>query len=326
MKDLGVGSTPVREAVLELLARGILVQESHRSVRVAELDLDRLRNIYRTRALLETEAARIGTAKISDEAVETMRRLLRAHDRVEARGRHGSRSACRLRFPSLLYAAAENPVLLDLIHQAWNLFPGSILWNIPGRIAQSIKEHHAIFDAVQRRDPTAAAYAIENHLLTALAALEAHIVVLCEAIVGERATKILTEAAMSQMSRIARRAPRRSEAEPLAKAAQYSFRARMDKKTNEGPVFERAAGSVVWDVNDKEYLDFNSGQMCSALGHNHPTITAAIKDGVRHDAARHSSHYNVKEISSPRGSASSCRRRCRRAFSASPARTPTRWR
>jgi len=29
-------------------------------------------------------------------------------------------------------------------------------------------------------------------------------------------------------------------------AAEFSFRARMDKKTNEGPVFERALGSVVW--------------------------------------------------------------------------------
>src|SRR5712675_1152523 len=77
VKDLGVGSTPVREAVLELLARGILVQESHRSVRVAELDLDRLRNIYRVRALLETEAARLGTAKISDQAIDRMRSLLK---------------------------------------------------------------------------------------------------------------------------------------------------------------------------------------------------------------------------------------------------------
>ena len=68
------------------------------------------------------------------------------------------------------------------------------------------------------------------------------------------------------------------EANLLSKAAQFSFRARMDKKTNEGPVFERGLGSVVWDVNDKQYLDFNSGQMCSALGHNHPTVTAAIKD------------------------------------------------
>ncbi len=68
------------------------------------------------------------------------------------------------------------------------------------------------------------------------------------------------------------------EANLLSMAAQFSFRARMDKKTNEGPVFERGLASVVWDVNAKEYLDFNSGQMCSALGHNHPTVTAAIKD------------------------------------------------
>ena len=86
------------------------------------------------------------------------------------------------------------------------------------------------------------------------------------------------------------------EATLLSKAAQFSFRARMDKKTNEGPVFERGLGSVVWDVNDKEYLDFNSGQMCSALGHNHPTVTAAIKDACDTMLHAHSSHYNVKEI------------------------------
>src|SRR6266446_3497537 len=86
------------------------------------------------------------------------------------------------------------------------------------------------------------------------------------------------------------------EANLLSKAAQFSFRARMDKKTNEGPVFERGLGSVVWDVNDKEYLDFNSGQMCSALGHNHPTIAAAIKDACDTMLHAHSSHYNVKEI------------------------------
>ena len=86
------------------------------------------------------------------------------------------------------------------------------------------------------------------------------------------------------------------EAELLARAAQFSFRARMDKKTNQGPVFESASGSVVRDVNGKEYLDFNSGQMCSALGHNHPTIVAAIKSACDTMLHAHSSHYNVKEI------------------------------
>jgi 2,2-dialkylglycine decarboxylase (pyruvate) len=36
--------------------------------------------------------------------------------------------------------------------------------------------------------------------------------------------------------------------------------------------------------------------MCAALGHNHPTITAAIKDACDTMLHAHSSHYNVKEI------------------------------
>ena len=86
------------------------------------------------------------------------------------------------------------------------------------------------------------------------------------------------------------------EAALLANAATYSFRARMDKRTAEGPIFVSARGSVVTDIGGKDYLDFNSGQMCSALGHNHPTVVAAIKQAADTMIHAHSSHYNVKEI------------------------------
>src|SRR5712692_9216892 len=175
VQDLGLGSTPVREAVLELLARGVLVQESHRSVRVAELDLDRLSDIYRVRALLETEAARLGTAKISDAGIELMKELLQRMVEAKRTGDIDGAARADVEFRHMLYAAGGNSILVDLIDQTWNLFPGSILWNIPGRIAQSLKEHRGILDAVRRRDPTAAAYAVENHLLSALAALETHV-------------------------------------------------------------------------------------------------------------------------------------------------------
>ena len=175
VQDLGLGSTPVREAVLELLARGVLVQESHRTVRVAELDLNRLRNIYRVRALLETEAARLGTAKITDQAIGQMKQLLQRMGGATRTGDIPSAVRADHEFRHILYAVGGNSILVDLIDQTWNLFPGSILWNIPGRIKQSLKEHRNIFDAVSRRDPTAAAYAVENHLLSALAALEAHV-------------------------------------------------------------------------------------------------------------------------------------------------------
>ncbi len=42
-------------------------------------------------------------------------------------------------------------------------------------------------------------------------------------------------------------------------------------------IVERAQGCYVWDANGKKVLDFTSGQMCATVGHNHPSIVAAIK-------------------------------------------------
>lgn len=175
VNDLGLGSTPVREAVLELLARGMLVQESHHSVRVAELDLPRLRNIYRVRSLLETEAAKLGTAKLSEAGLASMRAQVRRMEAGKRAGDVTEAARADLEFRRTLYAAADNPILLDLIDQAWLSFPGSILLNIPGRLAQSIKEHHQILEAVKRRDPTEVGFFLQKHLLGALEVLEAYV-------------------------------------------------------------------------------------------------------------------------------------------------------
>ncbi len=88
----------------------------------------------------------------------------------------------------------------------------------------------------------------------------------------------------------------RSEKDLLDSARKYSFRGRVDKSVFSGPVFARGEGSTVEDVNGKRYIDFNSGQMCSALGHNHPTITAAIRKSCDALIHAHSSFFNDQEI------------------------------
>jgi 2,2-dialkylglycine decarboxylase (pyruvate) len=42
------------------------------------------------------------------------------------------------------------------------------------------------------------------------------------------------------------------------------------------PVIKRASGTVITDVDGKDYLDFSSGQMCATVGHNHPRIVEAV--------------------------------------------------
>jgi 2,2-dialkylglycine decarboxylase (pyruvate) len=45
-------------------------------------------------------------------------------------------------------------------------------------------------------------------------------------------------------------------------------------------VIERAAGSVLFDADGREILDFTSGQMSALLGHSHPDIVATVRESA----------------------------------------------
>jgi 2,2-dialkylglycine decarboxylase (pyruvate) len=83
---------------------------------------------------------------------------------------------------------------------------------------------------------------------------------------------------------------KRSEEQLLEWAEKYNF---MHKKA---PIIEKAKFTLVYDVNGKEYMDFNSGQMCSALGHNHPTIIKAITESCNTIIHSNNTLYNAYEI------------------------------
>ena len=87
----------------------------------------------------------------------------------------------------------------------------------------------------------------------------------------------------------------KSESELLETARRFSFGGRMDK-SGSGPIFVRGSGSEVEDINGKRYLDFNSGQMCAWLGHNHPAIVDAVAEACATLIHAHSSYYNDREI------------------------------
>lgn len=60
---LGVSSTPVREALLELARTGLLVPVKNRGFRVKERSLQELRDLFNMRELLELHAARLVAEK-----------------------------------------------------------------------------------------------------------------------------------------------------------------------------------------------------------------------------------------------------------------------
>ena len=40
----------------------------------------------------------------------------------------------------------------------------------------------------------------------------------------------------------------------------------------------KARGTLIWDTEGREILDFTSGQMCATIGHNHPRIVEAVRE------------------------------------------------
>jgi 4-aminobutyrate aminotransferase-like enzyme len=63
----------------------------------------------------------------------------------------------------------------------------------------------------------------------------------------------------------------------LAADRRYRIRGRYDVSQ----VLVRGEGVSVWDADGKEYLDFESGQVCASTGHCHPAYTQAIIDQAR---------------------------------------------
>jgi 2,2-dialkylglycine decarboxylase (pyruvate) len=87
--------------------------------------------------------------------------------------------------------------------------------------------------------------------------------------------------------------------ETLAKAKDYMVRTSLLSdivSAEEGPVIARAEGSLSFDTEGNSYLDFNSGQMCSTLGHNNPRIQNAIEEQSKILIHASTVYHNVPQV------------------------------
>lgn len=111
---IGVSRIPVRTALMQLDAEGLVVFQPHRGAIVRSLSAERLREIYRLRILLETYALRTAaktlTAAEKREIVAEGIRLDQAHEGPEFFSE-------RVDFYRRLYDGARNPVTVEIVEQ-----------------------------------------------------------------------------------------------------------------------------------------------------------------------------------------------------------------
>lgn len=117
--QVGTSVMPVREAIRRLEEAGLAERVPHKGAVVKDLTLAELVHVYDVRRLLEVEAARLGSQRISRADVARMRneyKLMRtaiAERRVVAYLDHDESLL------TILYEAAGNPVLVQTIQTLW---------------------------------------------------------------------------------------------------------------------------------------------------------------------------------------------------------------
>lgn len=168
-KELGVSQGPVREAIRDLEALGLVETVPFKGSRVRTMTDKDVRDNYSVRICLESKSIRDAISQLSDEELERLagrlREILREMDECAVQGdlRHFTERDAD--FHRAIINATENQVLLRLWEQCnmRNWFSVSALTDA-GSLKQLQRGHQRLVEEIAARDVRAAAATIEEHL------------------------------------------------------------------------------------------------------------------------------------------------------------------
>lgn len=164
----GVSRTPVREALRELAAFGLIVHRAHRGAVVTALTEERLKEMFVVMAELESLAA--GACAVSMTPQERQE-LIDIHDLSEDLVRRGDMityTEVNDRFHAFLYQASHNSFLAETalsVRRRVSAFRRAQFRSL-GRLTLSHEEHDRVVQAILRGDKEAAAREMRAHLET----------------------------------------------------------------------------------------------------------------------------------------------------------------
>jgi DNA-binding GntR family transcriptional regulator len=166
--QLGVSNTPVREAMRQLAAEGLLQFDRYRGFVVHLPTEAEIRELYELRLLLEPVAISKAARHMTDDELARARDL---HTRAQATAELGDWVVLNRQFHGALIDGAHSPRLSSIVGslkdialtQAW-LF----ITSPQGAMEASNAEHAELLHVVEARDPERAARLVTRHLEAAL--------------------------------------------------------------------------------------------------------------------------------------------------------------
>lgn len=166
---LGIGTMPVRAALLRLAAEGALTHSPNCGVSVPRLSRAEFDDVLQNRLLLEGEATERGALRLSANDKTQLRALLALMAQALLANDAKAYLDANEEFHLVLYRAAGSPLLLSLIETVW-LKVGPLsnhLFDDNAALRVLNEAHEDVMRALKAGDAAAARRAVERDLFVA---------------------------------------------------------------------------------------------------------------------------------------------------------------
>ena len=170
MERLGIGRTPIREALQRLAMEGLVLHLPNRGMFVSEISATSVQHIYEFRALIDGHAARLAASRADERDMDDLDKLHAALVDATERDDVDDYVAMDRLFYAVLARAAQNVYLAEVIPRIFNLHLR--LWFFISKkmggwheIASSHEEMtRGVADAIRRRSPDQAELAMKAYI------------------------------------------------------------------------------------------------------------------------------------------------------------------
>jgi DNA-binding GntR family transcriptional regulator len=173
--ELGISVTPVREALFELRAEGLLAQQPRRGFVVLPVTGRDIADVSGVQAHIGGELAARAAVNITDEQLGELESIQTRLESAYARDDPDAAVRLNHEFHRAINLAADSPKLAQMMSQITRYAPESVFPTISGWHRQAMEDHRRVLAALKKRDGDRARSEMAAHLAAGVAPLIEHL-------------------------------------------------------------------------------------------------------------------------------------------------------
>lgn len=166
MEELGLGRTPIREALQRLDAEGLVHIVPRRGMFVTDISITDLQEIFEVRIVLAGFCARLAAQRVTANQIAQMEAVLQDLEQVQS-GDYKTLMEIDRRFQRLMYKTAGNDILAESLDRLYDL--SLRIWYLVlhqlGDVRDAIEQHRQVLEALKAKDGARAEALIKEHIL-----------------------------------------------------------------------------------------------------------------------------------------------------------------